>query len=382
MEIKKLINSINYATNKKIKIYNEKLDCIITMLENNLDINMSIFDYLKVNNSKIEKKIKKLDEQLKFFKLNNKKIEDDDEEINIDAECESLNNEDREEIINDESDVINDEDNKKIIDNEEVKNTKNKKEKKSLKIKKVKFSYEKENLIDENNFCKKLDESESYNIVEKTDSHNTFEKTDSYNTLDESDSYNTFEKTDSNNTLDERNSYNTFEKTDSSNTTDESDSLNPFEASNSFEQLSNTLNESFGKIENDKNYKDIKLENFELDKNFTLKCLSMNNLNGDIKIFKKIYIDNISKEFYPLRHIKKKYQYWLDNHMNDDDKNGKYIKETLIKNISMCYMKVNKLDNYNADMEQFLKNQEHINNMSEQKYMDKFLQKIVHIIDI
>ena len=57
MEVKKAINSINYATNKKLKQYNDKLDCIITMLENNLDINISIFDYLKVNNSKIEKKI-------------------------------------------------------------------------------------------------------------------------------------------------------------------------------------------------------------------------------------------------------------------------------------------------------------------------------------
>ena len=53
MEVKKAINSINYATNKKLKQYNDKLDCIITMLENNLDINISIFDYLKFNNSKI-----------------------------------------------------------------------------------------------------------------------------------------------------------------------------------------------------------------------------------------------------------------------------------------------------------------------------------------
>ena len=80
MEVKKAINSINYATNKKLKQYNDKLDCIITMLENNLDINISIFDYLKVNNSKIEKKIKKLDEQLKSFKLNNKKFEADDDD--------------------------------------------------------------------------------------------------------------------------------------------------------------------------------------------------------------------------------------------------------------------------------------------------------------
>ena len=363
MEFKKVINSINYATNKKIKIYNEKLDCIIMMLENNLDINMSIFDYLKVNNSKIEKKIKKLDEQLKFFKLNNKKIEEDDEEINID-ECESLNDEDSEEIIDEELGKILDEDSEEIIEettNKKNKICENKKAKKSLKIKKVKFSYEKEDLIDENNFCNTLDERIS---------SNTFGKS---NTLDEILSSNSFE---------ERISYNSIEESNEFDETDSSNSLNSFEQQTNTSEISNSLNESFGKIESNKNYKDIKLENFELDKNFTLKCLSMNNLNGDIKIFKKIYIDNISKEFYPLRHIKKKYQYWLDNHMNDDDKNGKYIKETLIKNISMCYMKVNKLDNYNADMEQFLKNQEHINNMSEQKYMDKFLQKIIHIIDI
>ena len=129
-------------------------------------------------------------------------------------------------------------------------------------------------------------------------------------------------------------------------------------------------------------YKEIKEEIFDLDKNFILKCLTSNSISSDIKIFKKMYIDNVEKEYYPIRHIKKKYQYWLNNHMNDDDKDGKYIKEIIVKNISICYMKINTLENYNFDIEQFLKNQEYINNMSEQKYLDKILQKIVHIVDI
>jgi hypothetical protein len=43
---------------------------------------------------------------------------------------------------------------------------------------------------------------------------------------------------------------------------------------------------------------------------------------------------------------------------------------------------INILENYQNDIEQFLKNQEHINKLSEQKYKDKFLQKIIQIISI
>ena len=119
-----------------------------------------------------------------------------------------------------------------------------------------------------------------------------------------------------------------------------------------------------------------------INKDFIKECLNMSNINGDIKLFKKIYIDNILKEYYPIRHIKKKLQYWLDNHMNDDDTNGTYIKNIIFKNMETCYLKINIFDEYCENTEQFLKNQEHINKLSEQKYKDKFLTKIIQIITI
>ena len=130
------------------------------------------------------------------------------------------------------------------------------------------------------------------------------------------------------------------------------------------------------------NYKEIKKENYELDNNFIKESLDMSNLNGDIQIFKKIYIDNIPKEYYPIRHIKKKLQYWFNNTMNDDDSEGTYIKNTILKNIEECYLKVNNYDNYIDNIDQFLKNQEHISKLREEKYKDKFLLKIISIITI
>ena len=128
-------------------------------------------------------------------------------------------------------------------------------------------------------------------------------------------------------------------------------------------------------------YNDIKIQNFDLDSEFTKKCLHYCNIEGDLKLFKKMYIDDIPKEYYPIRHIKKKFQYWLDGHMNDDQ-NGSYIINTIIKNIEKIYLKINTFDNYVSDMDQFFKNQEHINSLSEQKYKDKFLLKIIQITNI
>jgi hypothetical protein len=141
------------------------------------------------------------------------------------------------------------------------------------------------------------------------------------------------------------------------------------------------------KIENSNNllinsYKDLKREMFDLDESFVKECLNLCSLQGDLKIFKKMYIDNVSKEFYPIRHIKKKLQYWLDNHMNDDDVNGNYVKNTIIKNIEDCYLVINTFDNYENNIDQFLRNQDHINKLSEEKYKEKLLNKIINVITI
>lgn len=129
-------------------------------------------------------------------------------------------------------------------------------------------------------------------------------------------------------------------------------------------------------------YKDVKREFFNIDDKIIKDCLNMNNLSGDIKLFKKMYIENIPKEFYPIRHIQKKFQYWLNNHMVDDDCNGTYIKNIILSNIENCYLRINIFDNYSDNMEQFLKNQEHINKLSENKYKDNFLNKIISLINI
>ena len=130
------------------------------------------------------------------------------------------------------------------------------------------------------------------------------------------------------------------------------------------------------------NYKDLKRELFNFNELFIKDCLNLCSLQGDLKIFKKMYIDGVSKEFYPIRHIKKKIQYWLDDHMNDDDANGTYVKNIIIKNIEDCYLAINTFDNYENNVDQLLKNQEHINKLSEEKYKDKLLNKIINIITI
>ena len=131
-------------------------------------------------------------------------------------------------------------------------------------------------------------------------------------------------------------------------------------------------------------YRDVKPENYDLllDEKFINECLNETGMNGELKIFRKIYIDDVPKEYYPIRHIKKKLQYWCDGHMNNDDSSGTYIKNTILKNIEQSYLKINTYDNFTSNVEEFIKNQEHINNLSETKYKDKFLQKIISIVNI
>jgi hypothetical protein len=70
-----------------------------------------------------------------------------------------------------------------------------------------------------------------------------------------------------------------------------------------------------------KTYKELKIEDFDIEYEFIKSCLLMNSVNGDIRLFKRMYIDNVSKEYYPIRHIKKKFQYWINDHMEDDNTN-------------------------------------------------------------
>jgi len=129
-------------------------------------------------------------------------------------------------------------------------------------------------------------------------------------------------------------------------------------------------------------YNEVKVKHFDIDEKIVKKYLNMNSTNGDIQLFKKMYIENVAKEYIPIRHIKKKFQYWISDHMQDDDTNGEYIVSTVLKNIELCYMKVNNMDNYGDDIDQFLKNQEHINRLHDIKYKEKIMILIISNVDI
>lgn len=134
------------------------------------------------------------------------------------------------------------------------------------------------------------------------------------------------------------------------------------------------------KVKKVEKYIDIKIQHFDIDQYFIKKCLDMNSSNGDIQLFKKMYIENVSKEYIPIRHIKKKFQYWMNDKMQDDDTNGDYIINIVSKNIEICYMKVNNIDNYENDLDQFLKNQEHIMKLQDPKYKERLLAQIVQLL--
>ena len=130
------------------------------------------------------------------------------------------------------------------------------------------------------------------------------------------------------------------------------------------------------------NYIELKKQKFDLDSNFVKKCLESHSINSDLKIFKKIYIDNIPNSCYSIRHISGNYQYWLNNKMNLDDENGTYIKDTIINNITNIYLEANIFDNYKDEADLFIKNQEYILNMSKDKYKEKIFKNILKIIEV
>ncbi len=129
-------------------------------------------------------------------------------------------------------------------------------------------------------------------------------------------------------------------------------------------------------------YRELRLEVFDIPNEFVKKCLELNSIAGDIKLFKKMYIEDVPKEYLPIRHIRKKFQYWLDGHMNDDDSNGSYIKDTITRNIESLYLKINMFENYQSNIDQFVNNQEYINKMSDEKHKEKLLAQIIPMIDL
>ena len=68
--------------------------------------------------------------------------------------------------------------------------------------------------------------------------------------------------------------------------------------------------------------------------------------------------------------------------MHNDDENINYIKNTIVNNISQLYLKINSYEDYEDDIDLFLKNQEYILNMSSVKYKNRLIKEILKIIDL
>jgi hypothetical protein len=321
---KNLTNIVSYSINKKMNSYNSKIDSIEKKIENNAKSLLFIIEFLK----KIDSKIDNLNNKAPIIEKNN-----------------SVDNI----VINDLN--INSLDNIKIIDLENS-------------VKQINL---KNDQVLEKVSGKRSAGIRSNSLVD--DSIDLLTNKYSNNMLDSS-SHSSLLSPEINKV-----NLNTVKIV---NLTDKNITLN------SNQDLQKTFSEEITESDNllSLNYKDFKSESFILDTNFVKKCLDMNNINGDIILFKRLYIDDIPKEYYPIRHIKKKFQYWRDGHMNDDDNSGTYIKNTIIKNIEQCYLRINNDDNYGNDIEQFLRNQEHINKLTEQKYKDKILSKVISIIEL
>ena len=129
-------------------------------------------------------------------------------------------------------------------------------------------------------------------------------------------------------------------------------------------------------------YKELKKEKLIFDKEHVKKCLHYHTLKEDLKLFKMIYLDDIPKSYYSIRNIKNNYQYWLNGGMINDDDKGSYIKDTIVHNLSHLYLEINTFEDYEDDMELFIKNQDYILNMSNTKYKNKLFKEILKAIDL
>ena len=138
---------------------------------------------------------------------------------------------------------------------------------------------------------------------------------------------------------------------------------------------------SFQSVENF-DYIDLKPEKIIIDLKIVKKCLHEHCLKSDLILFKLKYIDEIPKTCYSIRNIKNNFQYWLNGSMHNDDENTNYIKNTIVSNISHLYLQINNFEDYEDDMDLFLKNQEYILNMSSVKYKNRLIKDILKIIDL
>lgn len=127
---------------------------------------------------------------------------------------------------------------------------------------------------------------------------------------------------------------------------------------------------------NDIDIREIITQSFdsELDVNFIKECLEKNNIKDDILILKKIYFSG-EPASHSLRYYNdKKIEYWSNGKWNYD---SNYLIDTLVKNIHATYLLTNNFDNYDDDVDQFMKNQTYIMEIYTDKYKERLLKLLI-----
>jgi hypothetical protein len=321
----KNLKDVNYNVNQKVKNLEKKFDSFITFYEETMNKWMGIFKNTQDDIKKIDFKIGQIERDIKYIK--NKKTNESSSQLISSTSNENLNN-----FSNNSSNNI-----KKTISN---------------------------------NYLAKLSIDNDLSPSKKSDSSSDLEQ-------EENKNYYNVKKE------------NTYLAALSSRNKEEDNEFSPIQLkrinsnliNNNETQLTiyNPANIALGKL-----YRSIKPDSFlHIPDDFIKKCLEMGNMGGDIKLFTKMYIENVPKEYIPIRHIKRSFQYWIDDHMQDDDLNATYIRTTIVNNMEKMYKRVNLFELYGDNgQDQFLANQEHIEKMSEEKYKEKFIQNIIPLISL
>jgi hypothetical protein len=146
---------------------------------------------------------------------------------------------------------------------------------------------------------------------------------------------------------------------------------------------------SYDEVE--QNIKKKRLENFEVvdiyqlegvEVPFVRECLEKCDINGDIKLFRKLFIKNIPKDEQIIRFLGGKNYQTKRNGLWIDDPNAIYIKYVISKILEKSYMIANDLEHYGSNIDQFVINQDHITQLDDDKYIEKLILQINTIIDI
>ena len=146
-------------------------------------------------------------------------------------------------------------------------------------------------------------------------------------------------------------------------------------------KLDNKIIDSIDNIEKNiesKNVKNMpirnfKKEKFELEDSTVKKILERASINGDYDMFKLMYL-NVDKELYPIKRVDNEYHYWNNGFYKDID--CEHIKSVISSNLRHCYFKVNKYDECKENSDKFIKNQEHIDKLKDDKYLMKVVEYI------